>query len=51
MDVGVLAGAAVVVSATDTPIGPDGCAYADSCLEQDETSTYGMGILSLGFFL
>jgi hypothetical protein len=50
LDLGGVAGAAFVVSAKDTPIGPDGCAYSDSCLEESDTTAFGMGMLDVGFF-
>jgi hypothetical protein len=50
LDLGGILGAAFVVSAKDTPIGEEGCAYVDSCLEEAETSAFGMGTLDVGFF-
>jgi hypothetical protein len=50
LDLGGLAGAAVPVSVKDTPVGPDGCYYSDSCLEESETTVFAMGMLNIGFF-
>jgi hypothetical protein len=51
LDLGGLAGAAIPVSVTDTPIGPNGCRWENSCLENAETTGFAMAILDIGFFL
>ena len=51
LDLGGIVGAAFPVGATDEPIGDEGCAYVDSCLEETETTPFAMGTLSIGFFL
>lgn len=50
LDLGGVIGAALVTGAEDRPIGSNGCRYSDSCLEETETTIFGMGMLNVGFF-
>ncbi len=52
LSLGGLLGVAIPVDETDTPIGPNGCAYEDSCdSEVGEPEVYFMAAIELGFFL
>lgn len=51
LDLGGIVGAAIVTGAEDRPVGPNGCRYSDSCLEEADTTIFGMGTLNVGFFL
>jgi hypothetical protein len=50
LDLGGMAGAAVPVSITDTPLEPNGCRWEDSCLEESSTTAFAMATLNVGFF-
>ncbi len=50
LDLGAITGVAIPVVARDTPIGVSGCRFSDSCLEESETTFFGMAVVNVGFF-
>lgn len=50
LDLGGMAGVAIPVAAEDTPVGFGGCRYFNSCLEESDTTFFGMATVDVGFF-
>jgi hypothetical protein len=48
---GLVGGAAVDIASSDTPIGPSGCAYEDSCNNARDPFPFGMLRLDLGWMI